>query len=360
MTTRRAVLGLAGGLAASAFAPAGLRLGSSRRALWRREGGAKLRGAVFVQRRVYGQLDGPEFLGPGPFGQPITDAALDSLAAAGANLASWSGPGLFSETAPFSLDAAVEDHVADWLDRCRARGLYTVLCLRSGPGRSAFAFHPGESWYPPVLYDASLWANEEKQAAWAEMVAQTLRRFGDHPALAGVKALEEPNGADLGHDGVWPPFARRIKAACADQGAAAPLIFSPDRWGRAVRAAELRAAIGPEPVIAVHDYSPWVYTHQAPGDGVQFDRARHPAKIDASGDVAVMEFGVVRSAPDPEDYLAARIAAFEAAGANWAVFRWTSGWTPYERKEGAMAISAHPASLAVLRRAFAHNRARPD
>ncbi|MEQ8405205.1 MAG: hypothetical protein RKE49_08910 [Oceanicaulis sp.] len=359
MTTRRAVLAMGAGLCTGAFAPAELRIASAKRDLWRNAGGAKLRGAVFVQRRVYPELDGPEFLGPGPFGQPVTDAALESLAGANANLASWSGPGLFSETEPFALDPAVEDHVADWLDRCRAHGLYTTLCLRSGPGRSAFAFHPGETWYPAQLYDDSLWRDAEKQAAWAEMVAETLRRFGGHPAFAGIKVIDEPNGADIGADGVWPGFARRIKAACVGLDHDTPLIFSPDRWGRAERAAELRAAIGPEPVLAVHDYSPWAYTHQGPGERVRFVPARDIAQIQAEGDVAVMEFGVVRRAPDIEDYLSARIAAFERAGANWAVFRWSSGWAPYEAKEGAMAIDENIPAQLLLRRAFARNTVRP-
>lgn len=360
MRTRRAVLAAGAGLVVGAFAPAGLRLSGDRRALWTNEGGPRLRGAVFVQRRVYPELDGPTFLGPGPIGQPVTGEALDRLAEAGANLASWSGPGLFSERAPFALDPAVEDHVAGWLDRCRTRGLYTTLCLRSGPGRSAFAFHPGEAWYPRALYDDSVWRDGEKQAAWAAMVAETLRRFGDHPALAGIKVMDEPNGADVGADGLWPSFAARIQTACNGVAAAAPLLFSPDRWGRAERAAELRTAIGSRPVIAVHDYSPFAYTHQEPGAQVRFDPAQSPAQIDAAGDVAVMEFGAVRAAPGLADYLRRRIEAFEQAGANWSVFRWTSGWAAYEAQEGGMAVSEHREARAVLRRAWAANRVRPS
>ncbi|MFP4518038.1 MAG: glycoside hydrolase family 5 protein [Oceanicaulis sp.] len=359
MTTRRSLLAMAGGVAGAAFAPAGLRPASTKRDLWRNAGGPHLRGAVFVQRRVYRDLDGPDFLGPGPFGQPVTPEALDSLTDAGANLASWSGPGLFTETAPFALDPAVEDHVGAWLDACRARGLYTTLCLRTGPGRSAFAFHPGETWYPDHLYDDSIWRSAEKQQAWAEMVAETLRRFGSHPALAGVKVFDEPNGADMGADGVWPAFAQRIKQTCQDLDHDTPLIFSPDRWGRAERAEELRAAIGVEPVIAVHDYSPFDYTHQARGDRVRFYPRLQPAQIQASGDVAVMEFGAVRYARDLEAYLDTRIAAFERAGANWAVFRWSSGWQAYESQEGSMAISQSVPALLLLLRAFSRNAARP-
>jgi hypothetical protein len=94
-----------------------------------------LRGAVFSQRRVYADVDGPTFLGPGPVGAPISQAALESLAEAGANLAVWSGPGPLGEGGAHAPDAAIEDHIADWLDRCRAAGLYTVLAFRSGPGR---------------------------------------------------------------------------------------------------------------------------------------------------------------------------------------------------------------------------------
>ena len=70
---------------------------------------------------------------------------------------------------------------------------------------------------------------------------------------------------------------------------------------------------------------------------------------------------VLNTDPDPDlaGYLDARIKAFEDAGASWAVFRWTSGWAPYERVEAGMAVSEHPAALARLRQAWSRNRARP-
>lgn len=361
MITRRAALGLAAGFAAGGFAPAGLRQTTGKRALWRNGTGPHLRGAVFVQRRVYPEVDGPSFLGPGPVGQPVTPDALSRLADAGANLASWSGPGIFTESAPFRIDPAIEDHVGSWLDACQTRGLFTTLCLRTGPGRSAFAFHPGEDWYPRELLDESIWVSADKQAAWAEMAAETLRRFADHPACAGVVGMDEPSGADAGHDGVWPGFAARIAAACEGLRDRAPLIFSPDRWARTERAGELRAAVGPEPVIAIHDYDPWDFTHQAAGAG----RAYRPETDQIAlpdprgGDWAMLEFGAVRAAPGLARYLEDRIAAFEAAGANWAVFRWTSGWAEYEAIEGGMAVSEHSAGLAVLRRAWSRNTVRP-
>jgi hypothetical protein len=362
---RRAALGLAAGVAVSAFAPAGLRLSTSvKRDLWRREQGAQLRGGVFVQRRVYPELDGPYFLGEGRFGPPVTDFALDQLADAGANLASWSGPGLFAEGGAFQLDAAVEDHIGGWLDRCRARGLFTTLCFRSGPGRSAFAFHPDEDWYPSARYDDSLWRSEDKQAAWVEMVTQTLARFGDHPALAGVVPMDEPNGSDLGLPDVWPQMARRLAGRVRRESLDhnTPLLWSPDRWARLEAAAPLRDAIGPDEVLALHHYEPWAYTHQAEGEGVSFNPATmHARDVEqAAGDWAALEFGAVRHAPDPHRYLRDRIDTWERLGANWAVFRWTSGWDVYERREGSMNMFEDPRLLALLRQAFAANRVRPS
>lgn len=361
--TRRALLTAGAGAAAAAFAPPALRLSSApsspRLGLWRREGGPRLRGAVFVQRRVYAQLDGPSFLGPGPVGPPVTDAALDRLAEAGANLASWSGPGPFAEQAPFRPDAAIEDHIASWLDRCAERGLYTTLCLRSGPGRSAFAFHPGESWYPAELYDASIWFDAEKQAAWAEMVDWTLRRFGDHPALAGVLAMDEPNASDFDRASIWTGLAGVIARTHQAGSRRAPLLLSPDRWARLEAAEALRRAAGPAPVLITHDYSPWDYTHPAGEDPV-FDAAEtSPAPGAKFGPAGVLEFGAPRDARGLAAYLEHRIAAYEAAAVNWAAFRWTSGWAAYEQAEGAHALSEDPGALAVLERAFSANTARP-
>ncbi len=363
--TRRAMIGAVGGAAAGAFAPAGLRLSTlNKRDLWHRTTGPHLRGAVFVQRRVYAQLDGSTFLGRGPFGPPITDQALDHLAEAGANLASWSGPGLFGEAEPFGLDPAVEDHIGQWLERCRARGLFTTLCFRSGPGRSAFAFHPEESWYPAELYDDSVWRDRSKQIAWAEMIAQTLIRFGDHPALAGIVPMEEPNGADLGFAEVWPSLASTIaqRIQSAPSPTNTPLLFSPDRWARGEAVEPLRAAIGDTHPVVLHDYEPWRFTHQSEDDPVRYDRQAmsQTGLEDLAGDWSVLEFGAVRHAPGVAHYLRDRIRVWEASGANWAAFRWSSGWASYESTEASMTLNADSRLLPILRQAFAKNRIHPN
>ena len=363
--SRRGLILGAAGLGVGAAAPAGLRgvdgLEDRRMALWERAGGPHLRGAVIVQRRVYPELDGPTFLGPGPVGPPVTEAALASLAAAGANLISWSGPGPFSEAAPFSVDTKIVEHIEAWLARCESHGLFTVLCLRSGPGRSAFAFHPGEQWYPRALYNDAVWRDPAAQQAWIDMVAWTIERFSHHRALAGVLAMDEPNGADVGAPQIWSAMARSIAQNYSPGSGRAPLLLSPDRWARLEVAEAVRAAAGAGPVLVTHDYAPWRYTHQTRDETVRFNEAdADDAPSYALGNAAVLEFGAPKAAPDLSAYLRNRIQAYEAARVNWAVFRWTSGWRDYESIEGARALNEAPEAAGVLPAAFSRNGVRPQ
>lgn len=364
MTTRRTVLAAGAAGLASAFAPPGLRLAAfdtrvpDRLALWDNASGPHLRGAVFVQRRVYPELDGTSFLGAGLLGAPVSQDALNLLADTGANLAVWSGAGLFGEAGRYAVDSAVEDHIDRWLDMCARAGLYTVIGFRTGPGRSAFAFHPDDDWYPRRLLNNTLWRDEEAQAAWVAMSVHAAHRFGSHPALAGILAMVEPNGSDLGHAGVWPAMA-----AATDRNwphvSGVPLILSPDRWARAEALGAMQP-LSAGTVINVHDYAPWDYTHQGDrrvplsGDG------RHLATaMQGYPRWTCLEFGAALHAPDLGRYFETRIGALESAGANWAAFRWPSGWHPYESRETGMNVTLSVEAMNALRAAYRRNRGRP-
>ena len=80
---------------------------------------------------------------------------------------------------------------------------------------------------------------------------------------------------------------------------------------------------------------------------------------DVEGDWAVLEFGAVRHAPDVQQYLRNRIDRWEANGANWAAFRWTTGWSPYEESEASMTASADRRLLAVMVHGFNRNTLHP-
>ena len=79
--------------------------------LWDVETGPHLRGAHIHQRRVYPELDGPNYMGPGLFGPPYTQEDFNRLADWGANVVNISHPGLFTEIPPYVLDEEVQDNL---------------------------------------------------------------------------------------------------------------------------------------------------------------------------------------------------------------------------------------------------------
>lgn len=329
---RRAVL-LAGG--------ATIILGGQRRpatpkiALWDNTTGPHLRGAVFPQRRVYPDIDGDTFLGPGPVGTPISSRALASLAEAGGNLALLSHPGIFSETAPYRLDAAIEDHLAELIACCARHGLFTVIAFRSGPGRSEFTFHrdDGGSWFPNSMIDEHVWSSGEAQAAWVEMCRHTARQFRNHASVAGFLPMVEPNGSHVVSRSTWPEFARHLAMEIRAVDADLPVLISPDGYANAVNAKQLDLTDISNLVMAIHDYSPFAYTHGDPVSAASFSDAEARVSAPDYPRWMVGEFGVRRWAANAARYLDLRLQSMEQQGANSTFFHWPSGWENYEAVE---------------------------
>ena len=103
--------------------------GTDKWALW--TGPTQLRGANVFQRRVYLELDGPDFFGPGPVGPPYTQADFDALAAMGANYVNISHPGLYTETAPYVLDPAIQANLDDLLTLIANADMFAVISFRT-------------------------------------------------------------------------------------------------------------------------------------------------------------------------------------------------------------------------------------
>jgi hypothetical protein len=148
-------------------------------------GTTKLRGANIYQRRVYPEIDGTQFLGPGPFGPPYTQADFDRLAALGANYVNISHPGLYTETpAPtYELDPAAVANLDGLLDKIRAAGMYAVISFRTGPGRSEFTFFASAvgTFFDASYLNDTVWAptagGAAARAAWAAMWGETARLY---------------------------------------------------------------------------------------------------------------------------------------------------------------------------------------
>ena len=133
-------------------------------ALWDLRSGPHLRGANIYQRRVYPELDGPTFLGPGPFGPPYTQEDLNGLAAMGANYVTISHSGLFTENPPFVLDEDVRDNLDGLLDMAARADMFATISIRSGPGRSEFTFLCGD-WFDDRYRNDSVWKDQAAQDA---------------------------------------------------------------------------------------------------------------------------------------------------------------------------------------------------
>ncbi len=359
--------------------------------LWDNATGPHLRGAVFSQRRVIPSLDGG-FLGPGPIGSPISDGALRSLAAAGANFAMLSHAGIFTEEPPYELDEPVADYLDDLVTRCEAAGLFTVIGFRSGPGRSEFSIQRDSAgdWFPAELVNERLWREAEAHDGWAEMWRETARRYAHRPGVAGFLLMVEPNAnqaafppdgeiweADTlqartaGTHGDWPALAARLARTIRSVNADIPILMSPDGYANARFAGQLDLDVVPGTVLAIHDYHPRAFTHAwGPMSAASFSPADAIVTPPDYPRWMLGEYGVRRWAIGAEAYVQQRLAGLEQAGANSSYFRWDSGWRTYEASENgwnpvygrdpdADTPAADTPIVDALSRAWSRNAVRP-
>ena len=360
---------------------AGATGGVDKYALW--AGNTALRGANVYQRRVYPELDGTHFLGPGPLGPPYTQADFDRLAAWGANLVVISHPGLFTEEPPYRLDFAVQENLDRLLEMAARAGLFAVISFRTGPGRSEFWAFFGEDtesdpeggWFSPSYYNNRVWGDRAAQDAWVEMWRYTAERYRGNPVVVGYELMCEPNSNEVGsyplgkplniwdpedfyrrHGGTlydWNQLYPRIVAAIRQVDPTTPILIGGNGYSSVEWLPYLGVLDDPRIVYVVHQYEPGLYTHQwwesrdcsYPGrcdvdwDGrpERFDRdwleglfgvidgfvARHGAPV------AATEFGVMRWVPGAARFIRDEMELFEARGMNHAIWLWECSWEPY-------------------------------
>jgi len=356
-------------------------------ALW--VGGTKLRGANIYQRRVYPELDGPTFMGPGPVGPPYTQEDFDRLAALGANYVNISHPGLFTETPPYALDQDIQDNLDSLLAMTAQADMFAVISFRTGPGRSEFwAFwggdtvsDPEEGWFDPSYYNNRVWGDRAAQDAWVEMWRYTAQRCKDNPIVVGYDLMVEPNSNEVGSFplgdplDVWDPeefydeyggtlydwnqLYPRIVAAIRQVDPKTPILIGGMGYSAIEWLPYLEPTGDPRTVYAVHQYAPHLYTHQwwdsqdctYPGtcdvdwDGVAepFDRAWLDDLLSTVDDfkaahgvpVAANEFGVMRWEPGAADFMDDQMDLFEQRGMNYALWLWETSWEPYAEEVDA-------------------------
>ncbi len=409
---------LAGLILLMAWVLSGEAFAADKMALWRNTDGPHLRGANIYQRRVYTELDGETFMGPGPVGPPFEPDDFRRLAASGANVVLISHPGLFSETPPYTLDKAIQDNLDRLLAMALDADLFAVIGFRTGPGRSEFTLmsEGAGDWFDRGYLNDRVWAEPGAQAGWVAMWWATAARYRTHKAVVGYQLMVEPNANDLednpafGTPSEWDPEAfherhgngfrdwnllyPRIVAAIREVDPDTPILVGGNGYSGAWWLPFLKPGRDRRSVYAVHQYEPYDYTHQDATAGIAY-----PGRMDVDGDgedqpfdrqvladlmapldnftkaqqrpLAVTEFGVHRWAPGADGFLADQMAMLEARGINQILWEWTSSYPEFAAEvtgfnfrfgpdQTHRSAAAENRLLDVVRRSWARNTKRPS
>ncbi len=353
-------------------------------ALW--TGGTQLRGANIWQRRVYPELDGTEFLGPGPVGPPYVQSDFDDLAALGANYVNVSHPGLFTENPPYVLDQDIQDNLDNLLAMIEQAGMFAVISARTGPGRSDFTFYwdGAGDWFDESYLNDSVWQDQDAQDAWVAMWAYTAQRYRDNAvasAVVGYDLMVEPNSNEVGSHAlydalhIWDPqefydtyggtlydwnqLYPRIVAAIRQVDSDTPILIGGNGYSSLDWLPYVEPTGDPRTVYTVHQYQPHKYTHQDAGVqdctypgtcDVDWDDQPEPFdqtwlegrlsiidtyKSTHSVPVAVNEFGAVRWTPNVHTFMDDEMDLFEQRGLNHALWVWDPAWEPWTQQVDA-------------------------
>lgn len=336
--------------------------------------GPHLRGANIYQRRVYPELDGPEFMGPGPLGPPYTQEDFDKLASWGANYVNISHPGIFSEETPYTLDEEVQANLDELLGMIEKADMFAVISFRTGPGRSEFGvccLEDAGDWYDESYLNDEVWVDEDAQIAWTEMWHYTAERYRDNKIVVGYDLMVEPNSNEIWldewdhdvfyeqHGGTlydWNQLFPRITQAIREADTETPILIGGMGYSAADWMPYLEPTGDPRTVYTAHQYAPHNYTHQG-----FFGEHAYPGMLDTDWDgeeetfdqdwledevfavlgefatqhqapVAVNEFGVVRWVPGGAEFVADQMALFEEQGINYALWQWESSWPPIQEE----------------------------
>ena len=337
--------------------------------------GTRLRGANIYQRRVYPGLDGDTFMGIRPMGPPYTQEDFIALAEAGANYVNISTAGLYPVQPPYVLDEEILAQLDELVAMAAQADLFVVLSVRSGPGRSEFSIlRDGAGvWFDEDYLVESVWEDPAARAAWADMWREIAAHFGGSQIVVGYDLMVEPNANDIlgiydpeefyatyggsGYD--WNSWYPDLVAAIRSVDSRTPILVGGLGYSAVPWLAYLKPVDDARMVYTVHQYAPFVYTHQEAESGLP---NTYPGRFDADWDgsqdvvnrqwlaqylsalddfsarynvpVAVNECGVMRWEPGAADFMRDQLDILEAQGRNYAVWMWYAYWPPLANPDG--------------------------
>jgi hypothetical protein len=375
--------------------------------------GTALRGVNIYQRRVYLELDGSDFMGPGVIGPPYVQADFDKLADMGANYVNISHPGIADEIPPYSFMAEILTNLQTLIQMIGQADMFCVISTRTGPGRSEFTFFWGEDedWFDPGYYNDTIWTTQAAQDAWVEMWREIARQFKDDPYVVGYDLMVEPNANDIFFD-IWEPqdyyiqvigtlydwnqLYKKVSQAIREIDTDTPILIGGMGYSAVDWLPYLDSTGDEKTVYMFHQYAPHNYTHQET-DGV----ITYPGFMDADYDgideyvdktwldnllgaveefmtanngsvvVGCNEYGVVRWVPGGDLFMDDLMDLFEQRGLNYALWDWGSSYQIYTDEVNAFNFRFGPdpgntsdlqtsALIEVIKKYWALNTHRPS
>jgi hypothetical protein len=113
----------------------------------------------------------------------------------------------------------------------------------------------------------ALWANTSLQNSFVESWRQFARSLGNHPAIAGLDLLNEPNpprpNDTLAEAHLqWKPLAQKAIEAIRSEGVKIPIIYEGVLGGSTYGLGEFEPLKDTNVVYSIHQYEPHDITHQ--------------------------------------------------------------------------------------------------
>lgn len=342
--------------------------------IWKGE--TKLRGANIWQSRNYVEIHGEGTLGYSAVGPTFKQSDFDNLSASGANYVNISHPGLYTEKPPFILDRDIQENLDNLLDMIARADMFAVITFRTGPGRSEFwsvfgedtTADPEGGWFDPSYYNHAVWTEQAAQDGWVEMWSYAADRYKDNNIVVGYDLMCEPNAEDMLlqisdpaefypayaytlYD--WNRFYPGIVSAIREKDTNTPILVQPMGYGSVAWLPYLEKTEDTKTVYTVHQYEPFIYTHQSATSSVytypgiyDVNYDNNPENIDRSWleqllltldqfspdhiiPVAVNEFGLQRWEPGADKFMSDMMELMEKYSVNHALWEWASSWEAF-------------------------------
>lgn len=281
--------------------------------------GTCLRGANIYQQEEFGD----------PWYPKISDRDFQSLRQAGANYVNLSIPGTFDVKTEV-LNQSFENKLDSLVQAAKRNQLYTVISIRTGPGR-------GEGDITEEGHmDKGLYTKKSSQDAYIEMWKRITQRYKDDQSVVGFDLIVEPHDVSVSK---WKVFSQRLVDEIRSIDAHTPLLVQFPDWSDIGSLQNWTPLEGEKIVYPVHQYDPWEYTHESQ----ELENAQAELKeifgvleqwMEKMGAKTVInEFGLKHKQKNAAEFIDSELKLIESLGINHAIWIWEVEDSEYDYRE---------------------------